>query len=88
MQIRIKDPGAIGRIARGVRKRQRVRQDDLAAVIGASHVFVRHVEHGKLTVQLGKVFQLLDELGIRVILEVPDDFAAAFADEVAAPPSA
>ena len=41
-------------------------------MIGASHVLLRDIERGKETVNLGKVLQLLEELGIRVLLDVPE----------------
>ena len=65
----------LGALARQLRKRQGIRQDDMAAIIDASHVFLRDVELGKGTVQLGKVLRLLDELGVRLHLEVPGDEA-------------
>lgn len=71
--IAIRDAADIGTLARQLRKRQGIRQDDMAAIIDASHVFLRDVELGKGTVQLGKVLRLLDELGVRVHLEVPED---------------
>lgn len=71
--IPIHNAADIGTLARQLRKRQGIRQDDMAAIIEASHVFLRDVELGKGTVQLGKVLRLLDELGVRVHLEVPED---------------
>jgi hypothetical protein len=35
-------------------------------------VFAREAEHGKETLQLGKVFALLAELGIRLQADMPD----------------
>ncbi|QKE63272.1 helix-turn-helix transcriptional regulator [Aquipseudomonas campi] len=70
--IPIRDAADIGTLARDLRRQQGLRQDDLAAIIGASHVFLRDVEQGKGTVQLGKLLRLLDELGVRIHLEVPD----------------
>lgn len=62
----------LGRLIRDQRKRQGLRQTDLAAIIGASHVFVGDVEKGKPSVQLGRVLRLLDELGLELHLSVPD----------------
>lgn len=72
MQVQIKEIGDIGRWVRAVRKAQGLRQDDLAAMVGASHVFLGDVERGKGTVQLGRVFAVLRELGIGVCLDLPD----------------
>lgn len=75
MVIHIDNVEEIGRWIRSVRKAQGLRQDDLAAMIGASHVFLGDVERGKGTVQLGKVFEVLRELGIEVMLDVPQETA-------------
>ena len=73
--IPIHDTTELGTVLRRLRRQQGVRQDGMAAIIGASHVFLRDVELGKGTVQLGKVLQLLDELGVRLHLEVPEQAA-------------
>lgn len=70
--IAIHSAADIGMLARTLRRQQGIRQDDMAAIIGASHMFLRDVELGKGTVQLGKVLSLLDELGVRIHLEVPE----------------
>lgn len=74
IDIKVKTPGDIGEIIRRVRRNQGIRQDDLAAYIDSSHVFMRDAEHGKPSVQLGRVLRALDELGIKVTLQVPDAF--------------
>lgn len=63
----------LGEVIRQQRKRQGLRQADLAAMVGASHVFLGDVEKGKPTVQWGRVLQLLDELGLRLSVEIPDE---------------
>ena len=63
MQVPIKSVEDLGYAVRATRTSQELRLDDLAGCAGASHVFARHVEHGKPTVQLGLVLQLLHELG-------------------------
>ena len=74
------DTNAIAALIYQERKRQGLRQDDLAAMAGASDAFLRDVERGKPSVQLGKVLSVLNELGIRVVLELPD------CDPAASPP--
>ena len=71
MRHTVTDTATIARLIHQERKRQGLRQDDLAAMAGASDAFLRDVERGKPTVQLGKVLSVLDELGIRVVLELP-----------------
>ncbi len=68
----IRSASDIGAIVSALRKRQGIRQADMAGMIGASHVLLRDIERGKETVNLGKVLQLLEELGIRVLLDVPE----------------
>lgn len=72
MERAIRTAEDLGRLIRDQRKRQGLRQTDLAAIIGASHVFVGNVEKGKPSVQLGRVLRLLDELGLELRLSVPD----------------
>lgn len=71
MRHTVTDTDSIARLVHQERKRQGLRQDDLAAMAGASDAFLRDVERGKPTVQLGKVLNVLNELGIRVVLELP-----------------
>lgn len=73
MHTTIRSTKALGEVIRQQRKRQGLRQADLAAMVGASHVFLGDVEKGKPTVQWGRVLQLLDELGLRLSVEIPDD---------------
>lgn len=61
----------LGRIIRAVRKSTRVRQDDLAAVVGVSRQFAVDVEKGKPTVQLERVLRLLRELGVELSVDLP-----------------
>jgi len=71
MPVRITSVEQIGQIARQVRKDYGIRQDDMAEAINASHVYLRDVENGKGTVQIGRLFHLLSELGIHVYLDAP-----------------
>lgn len=71
MQITIKTPQELGLAIRATRRTQKVRLDDLSGSAGVGHVFTREVEHGKETVQLGRVMQLLEELGIELLVDVP-----------------
>ncbi len=72
MNIPIESPKELGLAIRATRKMQRVRLDDVAGSAGVGHVFVREVEHGKASVTLGKVMQLMRELGLRLMVEIPD----------------
>lgn len=73
MLISIQSPDELGLLIRAVRKHQKIRMDDLAGSAGVGPVFVRETERGKATVQLGRVMQILDELGIRLHADVPGE---------------
>ena len=73
MKVQIDQASDIGQYVRAVRKAQGLRQDDLAAMAGTSHVVLGNVERGKDTVQIGRVFEVLRQLGIRVQLDLPVD---------------
>ena len=73
MQVKLETAGEIGQWIRAVRKSQGMRQDDLAALVGTSHVFLGDVERGKESVQWGRLFSVLRELGSEVRVDLPLD---------------
>lgn len=77
MKIPIDNAAAIGKVVRASRKTQEIRQDDAAGSIGVSENFLGKIERGSESVQWGKLFQVLEGLGIRVIVDVPDSVAAS-----------
>ena len=79
MQYRILTVQDLGALLRATRKSAHLRMDDLAATSGLSKQFVNDLELGKPGVQLGKVLQVLHELGAHVYLDVPDAAAAQLA---------
>jgi transcriptional regulator with XRE-family HTH domain len=79
MRIEIDSAEDIGPVVRASRKAQSIRQDDAAGSIGVSESFMGKVESGGETVQWGKLFQVLEGLGVRVILDVPDEVAGQLA---------
>ena len=54
------------------RKAQKIRQYDAAGSIGVSENFLGKIERGGESVQWGKLFQVLEGLGVRVIVDVPE----------------
>ena len=72
MKIPIEDAAAIGKVVRASRKAQKIRQDDAAGSIGVSENFLGKIERGSETVQWGKLFQVLQGLGIRVTVDVTE----------------
>ncbi len=80
MKIPIDNAAAIGKVVRASRKAQKIRQDDAAGSIGVSENFLGKIERGSETVQWGKLFQVLEGLGVRVMVDVPDSVAAYVID--------
>ena len=80
MKIPIDNAAAIGKVVRASRKAQKIRQDDAAGSIGVSENFLGKIERGGESVQWGKLFQVLEGLGIRVVVDVPDSVAAYLND--------
>ena len=72
MKLPIDTPAALGQIVRATRKAQKIRQDDAAGSIGVSENFLGKIERGSGSVQWGKLFQVLEGLGIRVLVDAPD----------------
>jgi len=75
MKIPIDNAAAIGRVVRASRKAQKIRQDDAAGSIGVSENFLGKIERGSDSVQWGKLFQVLEGLGVWVSVDVPDSVA-------------
>jgi transcriptional regulator with XRE-family HTH domain len=76
VKIAIDKAAHIGKIVRESRNAQKIRQDDAAGSIGVSENFLGKVERGSESVQWGKLFQVLNGLGIRVIVDVPESTEA------------
>lgn len=73
MHVPIDDMKTLGALVRATRKQQGLRMDDLAGMAGVGHVFVRDLERGKPTIQLGRVLRVLAELGVVMSLDVPGE---------------
>lgn len=80
MKIPIHQAAAIGQVVRASRKAQKIRQDDAAGSIGVSENFLGKVENGGESVQWGKLFQVLEGLGIQVMVDVPENVAASLSE--------
>ena len=58
----------IGRLVRAQRKAQGATQAEFAALCGVGVRFISELENGKSSVELGKVLQVLNSLGLEVTL--------------------
>lgn len=77
------DAGRVKPLGEAVRRRRRelgLRQAELAELAGCSQRFVHTVEHGKPSLRLDKVLDLLDVLGL-ALLVVPGRGRVADASE-------
>jgi transcriptional regulator with XRE-family HTH domain len=79
----LNEPGDIGALVRAARKAQGLRQDDAAGAIGVSENFMVRVENGAEGIQWGKLFQVLEGLGLRVVVDMPEAAAPLVATELA-----
>ena len=70
---RITSVSDLGQVVRAVRKTSGLRQDDLAGSAGVSHVYVRDLERGKATAQIGLALQVMSEFGIDLFLDISND---------------
>ena len=75
MRIPIDKAATIGKVVRASRKAQKIRQDDAAGSIGVSENFLGKIERGSDSVQWGKLFRVLEGLGVRVSVDVPESVA-------------
>lgn len=67
---------------RTLRKRAGIRIDDFALTAGVSKQFMTDLENGKPTIQMGMVLQLLQRLGVKIGLELPDAVSASYREEM------
>ncbi len=79
MQIPVHSVQDLGLALRAVRRSQKVRLEDMAALTGVSKQFASDVELGKDTVRLGLVLKVLGEMGLRVSVDIPEQSAAELA---------
>ena len=59
-------PEELGRLVRAERRRQRLRQAELAALAGVGNRFLSDLENGKPTVEIGRAVQILTMLGLKL----------------------
>ncbi len=81
MQIHLTSVQSAGVAIRTLRKRAGIRIDDFALTAGVSKQFMTDLENGKPTVQMGMVLSMLQRLGVRVRLDLPDDAMDLFQTE-------
>ncbi|MGR8948462.1 MAG: type II toxin-antitoxin system Y4mF family antitoxin [Gammaproteobacteria bacterium] len=56
----------IGRLVRSQRRINKLRQEELAAIAGVGTRFVSELENGKVSLEFGKVIQVLETAGLEL----------------------
>ena len=68
MEVIIHNPSELGRLASQTRSELGLRQSDVHAHTRLATRFIGEVEHGKETAQIGKVMDMLESLGLELII--------------------
>lgn len=79
MKVQIENATEFGTVVKSVRQAQGIDQRDMASILGVSVNPVKALESGKGTVALQTALNALNELGIKVVLELPLDIDAKHA---------
>ena len=66
---KVRNAADVGRLVKTVRTEQALLQADLAGLGGTGNRFVVDLEKGKPTLQLQKVLDMLDLLGLEVVIQ-------------------
>ncbi|MDO6561383.1 helix-turn-helix domain-containing protein [Paraglaciecola chathamensis] len=73
MKVQIDNATEFGSIVKSVRQAQGIDQRDMASILSVSVNPVKALESGKGTVALQTALNALNELGVKVVLELPLD---------------
>jgi len=68
----LKDTIQFGTIIRIARKEQGLTQEQLAGICGVGVRFIRELEHGKDSCQIGKAIMVMQMLGVEILVNGPD----------------
>lgn len=72
MKIALTSVEDAGTVIRALRKQSGIRIDDFALTAKTSKQFMSDLENGRPTVQMGRVLAMLQSMGVRMSMEVPD----------------
>ncbi len=75
METIIHNPSELGRLASQTRSELGLRQSDVHAHTRLATRFIGEVEHGKETAQIGKVMDMLESLGLELVIRSKSDEA-------------
>ena len=75
METIIHTPSELGHLASRTRSKLGLRQSDVHAYTNLATRFISEVEHGKETAQIGKVMDMLESLGLELVIRSKPDEA-------------
>jgi y4mF family transcriptional regulator len=67
--IKIESPKDLGRFVQQFRSSQQITQADISGMANTGNRFIVELENGKETVQFKKVLDVLDTLGLEMIIQ-------------------
>ena len=73
MDMIARNPSELGQIAEKTRSELGLRQTDLHSLTKLATRFIGEVEHGKNSAQIGKVMELLDSMGLEIVVRSKTD---------------
>ena len=71
--IKIGNMTQIGSLIHQTRKEQGLTQEKLAAITGVGVRFLRELEHGKETCEMGRALKIIQSLGIKLYAVQPGE---------------
>jgi y4mF family transcriptional regulator len=72
--VKIKSTKELGHLLREFRVAQKMTQADILGLANTGNRFIVDLENGKPTVQLQKVLDVLDTLGLQLLIQKKDSF--------------
>ena len=73
MEMIAHNPSELGQIAEKTRSKLGLRQTDLHSLTKLATRFIGEVEHGKESAQIGKVMELLESMGLEIVVRSKTD---------------
>ncbi|MFA7267531.1 MAG: helix-turn-helix domain-containing protein, partial [Candidatus Nanopelagicales bacterium] len=65
-ELRITKPPDLGAVMKAAREDQQLTQSDLAELLGTDRFYIGDLEAGKPSLQLTRVFRILNSLGVEL----------------------
>jgi len=84
---KILDPQSLGDVVRQHRKLQGATQVEFAALCGVGVRFISDLENGKSTIEIGKALQVLNSLGLELVIQSRGWTCSAFTVKASGRPS-